>query len=384
MIKSTQSISIILTVALFLISFSPLALQAQTTSGTTQTTTSSATKTTTTSNSQALGYQTGVTTTTSTDGTKTISTNLLNCSAGALLAEVISTGVQSLVSDSVTSVVVSQVVPTVPINTSFDPNTIGIKQNSNTDLGAHTAQTIAGVPFGSSLDAMGWCVVNSIISYIADSTIAWANSGFNGSPAFLDNPENFFQSIADTEAARFIQNLAYNTGGINVCEPFRVNIALGLAQQYNTQYRGSCTLDTISNNFKNFTDGNATNVSSFWSTWNQASKPENNQWTSYIINNQQLRASIRAKNNTATFELGLNKGWLNFKKCEDKTAAENGDTSSCKTYTPGSLIESSLEKTLDVPKDRLVAVQKFDQVITAIVNNLIKVALNEVLSSSSN
>jgi hypothetical protein len=108
----------------------------------------------------------------------------------------------------------------------------------------------------------------------------------------------------------------------------------------------------------------------------------NNPWGAYIEAGEYLRAQIDVKQNTATFELGLNNGYLNFERCEDPAAAKKGDKSSCRTYTPGSLIESSLQDTLKIPKERLVAAEKIDQVITAIANALIKKALNQVLESN--
>ncbi len=359
----------VLILSIFIISAFPLYVNAETVN-----------TTTTGGTSQAATYL-GTTKTTSVsteNGLTTISTELLGCSAGALLAQIISTGLTSLVGGTVGKAVYS-VVPTVPVNSNYSYNETTLRQNSESQTSAHTIQQVAGIPFGSSLDSMGWCIVNSIITYIADSTIAWANSGFNGSPVFLENPEQFFTDLADLEAGKFIQELAYNTTGLNVCQPFRVNLGIGLSSNYSSnRFRGSCTLDTISKNFESFADGNNFNVGSFWSTWNTASKSQNNAWGSYLLANDYLYARTKAQNNTATFELGLNKGWMNFKKCEDEA-----DPSSCKTYTPGSLIQSNLEKTLGVPKDRLVSVQKFDQVITAVVNNLIKVALNEVLTSGS-
>ena len=103
----------------------------------------------------------------------------------------------------------------------------------------------------------------------------------------------------------------------------------------------------------------------------------------YIEAGEYLRAQIDVKQNTATFELGLNNGYLNFEKCEDPAAAKKGDKKSCKTYTPGSLIESSLQDTLKIPKERLVAAEKIDQVITAVANALIKKALNKVLEKDN-
>jgi hypothetical protein len=268
-------------------------------------------------------------------------------------------------------------------------------------------QSIFGVPFGSSWDAMAWCIVNSIITDIANKTIAWANSGFNGKPAFLQNPERFFQGLADREAATFLQNLAYDTTGLNICQPFRIQLAIGLSEAYGGTYnninrggavggngmisaygrRASCTMNQMVQNIQNFganniqvgttRSSNLNNYNGYWSAYQASTHPRNNIWGSYMMANDYMYARIKSQQNTAKFELGLNQGWLNFKKCDDPN---NQD--SCDIYTPGTLVQSSLEKSLGIPKDRLVAVQKFDQVITAIVNNLIKVALDKALEST--
>jgi len=114
-----------------------------------------------------------------------------------------------------------------------------------------------------------------------------------------------------------------------------------------------------------------------WEGWfSMTQNASNNRIGATILATDELYARISAKNNTAKLELGLNNGFLNYKKCTDPK-----DPKSCKTVTPGTVIQSSLEKSLNLPKDRLVLAQKFDQVIEAVVNNLIKVALNEVLNS---
>ncbi len=329
---------------------------------------------------------------------KGVASDVLGCSAGQLLSSVIQSGFNSLLG-SLGGQLSSQTQQLVPIDTQYtELEKAKIQENS-----AHTLQSVKGVPYGASWDAMAWCIVNSIISDIADKTIQWANSGFNGKPAFLQNPERFFDGLADKEAAQFINGLAYGAAGINLCQPFKLQVALGVSQAYGGSYLGgaggyggaggsqdayaaygkqaSCSMSQIQSNLQNIgknsisvNGGGGRSLNGYWSSWNQLRRDENNAWGSYMNAGDFLSAQITRQQNTAQLELNMNKGWLNFKKCSDPK-----DTRSCNTYTPGSLVESSLEKSLGIPKDRLVSVQKFDQVITAVVNSLIKVALDKVL-----
>lgn len=350
---------------------------------------------------QAEAYLTGAKEeSVSTEGVKNIAVDLLGCSAGQLLAQIITMGFNTLVSSLVGNAQ-NAVLRIVPVAESGEQG-----KDIKSQTSASTIQQHFGIPFGSSFDAMAWCIVNSIITYVADATIAWANNGFNGKPAFLENPDRFFETLAEKEANTFIHDLAYNTTGINLCEPFRVEISLGLSNAYgNSMYgspggmggqgsgygpyaqRASCSIDQMASNISNFGANNVrvsaggvsgNRLNNYWTSWNAVRQDRNNVYGSYMLATDYLNARISRQQNTAKFELGLNKGWLNFKKCEDPN-----DPKSCNTYTPGTLIQSSLEKTLSLPKDRLVAVQKFDQVITAVVNSLIKVALQKVLTNTT-
>ena len=120
-------------------------------------------------------------------------------------------------------------------------------------------------------------------------------------------------------------------------------------------------------------------TSGYWNNWNSVSQPENNRAGVYIQAGNFLAKQIAQKQDTAKTEISMNGGFLNFKKCEDVAAAKKGDTSSCKTTTPGALIKTSLENTIQMAKNRLVNAERIDQMITAITNSLIKKALNTIL-----
>jgi hypothetical protein len=354
-----------------------------------------------TQNSQAQAYLGGV----SSEGggasgaVGAISQGVGSCVASGILSRLSKYGIDAL-AGKLTGVISDMTTNTVPTNESGE-----VKTNIGLSTSASTVQTIAGMPTGSSWNSIAFCVVNGMIEYITDATIAWANSGFNGKPAFLENPELFFRNLADMEASSFISNIAYNTTGINVCEPFRIQLAIGLAETYGTGLQArrlSCSLDAIQNSFMNSgvdvgivgsggvqSSGSSTilglgtsttqkdlNLRGYWTIWNEARKPQNNPWGAYIMANDLLYGRITRQDNTARFEIGLNRGWLSYKKCSDPK-----DPNSCKITTPGTIIESTLNDTLGLEKERLVMATKFDQLVDTIVNNLIKVALNKALES---
>lgn len=239
-------------------------------------------------------------------------------------------------------------------------------------------------------DAVGYCIVNAMITYIADSTIAWINGGFNGNPAFVEDPGQFFKDIADNQAAGFLREIVGNTTGLDICQPFRLEIATGLGAGGAPAMGGpQCTLGSIAANAKSFqayTSG-ASPQSGNLSSWNaMTQQPQNNPYGAYLIAQKELQNRIAVKQNTATLDLTTGNGFLSFKKCNPDSKTTDPTTGktvqvkgACRTTTPGSVIEEQLNSRLKLGTDRLVLADKFDQVVDALVNQLIRTALSQAL-----
>jgi hypothetical protein len=339
------------------------------------------TSTNQTENAQARAYTQGIDqnrSINSSGAAANIAGGALACSAGQILGQLLTSAISSGINALLGSTGVSTTgAPRVPITA--DGTQLEAQSRTGTAASTGTLDPTGFTITQPSWDSIAWCVINTIIEYLIDATIEWAKTGFNGNPAFIDNPEQFFTSLADQEAGAFIQELVSGVakGGINVCQPFRVQIGINLARAYGTNGGGrrlSCSLDRIAGNFESFVNNNFQDEN-FYQDWFTVTQNDSNNFNgSYILGSDELYARVAARNNTAQLELGWNNGFLNFKHCEDKTRPE-----SCVTDTPGTLVQSSLEKSLGIPKDRLVLAQKFDQLVTVLVNSLIKVALNEVL-----
>src|SRR3989344_8765690 len=90
-------------------------------------------------------------------------------------------------------------VPVLPAKTwaqtdTIPPIPVSDSALRNKDVGI----TIMGytVP-GISLDYLMIIVVKAALERILDSTVEWINSGFEGNPAFVTDPKQFYSDIAD-------------------------------------------------------------------------------------------------------------------------------------------------------------------------------------------
>ena len=250
-----------------------------------------------------------------------------------------------------------------------------------------------------SLDSVGYCIINAVLEYITQATIDWINSGFDGNPAFVEDPEKFFGDIAETESAKFLQQVVQGATGIDICEPFRLQIVTGLSGgagggQFARQAR--CGFDDmkaalgssgVDFDYQAYTSGSADYSGSLDIWQNLYENDQNNTHGAGFLVAEELQKRLAIKQNTATLDLTMGRGFMSVKSCtKDSTTTDaNGNTvpvkGTCRTTTPGGVIEDQANRALGAGRERLVMADKFDQIITALVNQLIKTALSEVLSS---
>ncbi|MDD5318407.1 MAG: hypothetical protein PHF79_01100 [Candidatus Pacebacteria bacterium] len=317
-------------------------------------------------NSQAASAQN--TTQSNVSGSGSMTGAVGSC-VGSILGQAVARAATGLVGKAigtVTDKVANPLVPDQPVN--LEAAKIGI--------------VIFGVPTGISWDSIQYCFINAMITYITQSTIAWINSGFNGNPAFVSNPQQFFSDIADQQAGAFVQQVVGGTTGLNICQPFRVGVGIGLAKQYGSTFaqRSQCTLTQASANVNQFLNGNWSQGGGYKSWISMTQNPQNNPYGLSLMSNNEMYARIGTQQNTAQLQLGLNKGWLNIQQC-DKSAADDPERKSCHTTTPGGMIADAAAKQTGLAADRLVLANSFDQVVTALVNQLIKISLNKILQN---
>ena len=269
-----------------------------------------------------------------------------------------------------------------------------------TRVGITSADTVAraGDSNGSypSLDSIGYCIINAVLEILTDATIKWINEGFDGNPAFVENPEQFFKDLADVETAGFLREVVGGATGMDICQPFRLQIVTGLAGNTGDPYRNQsrCTFDDISQSlsqsgvkfdYNDYTSGRSPYSGSLDAWRSVTQNDSNNPYGAYFMAQQELQKRLSVKQNTAQLDLSMGRGFLSFKHCTEDSTTNGPDgkpvqvKGTCGVTTPGAVIESQLNNRLSSGNNRLVLADKFDQVITALVTALIKTALNEVL-----
>ena len=264
------------------------------------------------------------------------------------------------------------------------------------------------------LDAVAWTIVNLIIERMSASTVKWINSGFKGSPAFVENPEAFFGNMGDKIAGQFI----FSSPNLNfLCGPLQAKIKLALSNNYTQRDRRNwqCSVTGIANNvdafMNNFENGG-------WEGFFELSQGPNTPIGAYLQVEGEMMQQIANKQDLANKDLLQGKGFMSYKKCKSGTEVpppdSNGLTScdlsynnclkggkalpgecsealsNCnknnptagiavgdcadknkETVTPGSVISDQLNKQLGLGQDKLAAADEINEIVSALLNKLV-------------
>jgi len=233
------------------------------------------------------------------------------------------------------------------------------------------------------------CIVKSIaqaaIDQITRSIVTWINSGFNGQPSFVTNFNQYFANVADQAAGEFIKSSALSF----LCSPFAPQIKIAIAQSYanrNSASAGSCSLSKVTNNINGFLKGNW-GAGGWGGLLQFTTMPANNPYGAYAYAQIGLNSQIARKQGEANRVLSPG-GFISVQKCDNVPTVNYGSGSiqpqkNCKVTTPGQVVQDSLKTSLDSSVNQLQVAQNIDEIIKALVNQLILKSLYGGLANAN-
>lgn len=225
------------------------------------------------------------------------------------------------------------------------------------------------------LDTIAYAIAKTIISSMIGSLINWINSGFKGSPAFVQDLKRNLLEVADRAAGEFIRSL----GGVGsfICSPFQLDIQIALSVEYQQAREEkpieSCTLTGIVNNIEDFYNGVSEGGLEDWITITQ--NPE--AYTPYgqlLTARSAMRVKLANEEGQTLTEINWGQGFLSGKVCE-AIEGPNGSRESCSISKPGQTIANSLNKALGAGQDELVAADEINELIGALIGQLANQAI---------
>lgn len=215
------------------------------------------------------------------------------------------------------------------------------------------------------VDTGGRLAAKALVDKMVQSTVNWAQSGFEGNPAYVTDPKQYFTSLSDNIAGEFIagSDLGY------LCSPFQTQVRLALRNQYLEGPQYQCSLTQVIGNidafYSDFNQGG-------WDAWfSMTQNSGNNPYGAYLQAQIELDSRIAESVGLQEQQLDWNSGFLSWADC----IVPDPYTGEClkrgPTKTPGSVISEQLNNSLPAGLDRLVSAEHIDQVISAFANGLL-------------
>lgn len=211
-----------------------------------------------------------------------------------------------------------------------------------------------------TLDGIAFSLAKKVLAQGVRSTIDWINSGFNGSPAFITDLDQYFLNAADEVAGDFIaaSNFAQLCRPLQM--PVRFILDLSYRQARSYRERSQCTLSGAVGNVEAFMNGNFSEGG--WTQWfSIIANPENNIYGAAALGRAGLYGAVdQAQENAKTESLWGN-GFLSMKDCS---------SGKCIVVTPGNVISEYLNFNLTVGDRVLIESDEINELVGALFSQL--------------
>jgi hypothetical protein len=276
--------------------------------------------------------------------------------------------------------------------------------------------------------------IKQLAHQITLSIINWINGGFQGSPAFVQNPEGFFQGIGDNIAGNFIGGPGSPLAAL--CSPIALNVRLALAfDRADLSNNYACTLSQVISNVKGasingFTAGDFNQGG--WKAFAALAEPQNSFNGAYLQGKATLALQIQNKTVLNQSLLDQGGGFLSWQSCTPTPTVQGGtqatqapflaaqqpssitgalsqggglasvnipkapagsvgtvrtdpggNNQNCQTETPGSFISQQLNFAANSPLQQLDVQDNINAIVGALMSQLVNKALSAGLGAVS-
>jgi hypothetical protein len=228
-----------------------------------------------------------------------------------------------------------------------------------------------------TLDGLAWAFAKKAVNMMVQSLINWINSGFKGSPSFVQDLEGFLTNAADAAVVDYL--LEIEAIDSFICEPFRLDVSIAIKNQYRLgrdyQSAPDCTLTGIIDNIKGFTSGAQGSFSEGgWDDWLEiTTQPE--VYTAYgaaLTAEAGARARIINAKGEELSILDFGDGFLSMETCKQIPGSAKKD---CWIDKPGKIIQEALTFNLDSGRQALIQADEISEIIAALLGQFANMAI---------
>lgn len=216
-------------------------------------------------------------------------------------------------------------------------------------------------------------IATQALQQMTGDILEWANSGFDGEPAFVTDLLGYLQDVADDVAGDFIYGDELST----LCTPFKLDVITAVGKGYQQAQHGevkdrlACGIDQIAGgNPEAFLEGTAS--AGGWSMWFEiAVNPQNTPLGAKLAAQAALADAVAEAQYAEQKDIDNGRGFRSQKVCK------NGNED-CTIVKPGSIIADQVSFALQVPALKLIEADEMNEVIGALFGDLANQAITGV------
>lgn len=210
----------------------------------------------------------------------------------------------------------------------------------------------------------------TLISDIIRRVVSWANTGFDGNPAYVTNlPLHMLENISDPEAERIITGAQTEA----IAEPFRRDVRVALAKTYSQDTRApesSLRCDLSTEELSSLNSGDFAGGGGWSSFYTLAMSPSCNPLFAYYTAADQLEGSIASAKSREQTQLNWGSG---FRTVETNKSIDlgGGETTNLKrVVTPGFMIADHLKQTIGTGLRQSENADEIDEIVSALMSHI--------------
>lgn len=251
------------------------------------------------------------------------------------------------------------------------------------------------------LDGIMYAMAKQVLNQIADSTLAWVESGFQefgqpGNRGFIGDLDQFVANVGEQTYNQFVNEFRRRN---QLCGPYRDDVLMSVSAEY---YRnnpepaavqredtnaldpgggGDCLGGLGPEATEAFYNGNFREAG--WEAFDYSVRnPEASPVGAFLAENERLTARIQQSRRLDLQELQQNNGWLSVAACPESGSELHDATGKClddngnptiepAVQTPGTVVNNAINNVVDSDFRRLELADETNEIVGALMNQLV-------------
>ncbi len=241
------------------------------------------------------------------------------------------------------------------------------------------------------LDVFANTAKRILVRALVDSVIEWINNGYRGKPSFGINLKNVVKDAYYSA----VDDIIYGAGLGEICEDFNLPLKFAVSLYLSVpggKSKRKCVLEDIKKNYEK----EVKDLKRFYSMNKFLEinvRTSGSPFNIYYDVSRDLKKAAAAADENVKEELRNNRGFISFRKCNETynkwweemkkkkvpgyegPPVYNGSDmakENCSVVTPGSVLSDKLNASMKSDLDEIITADEFDEIIGAIVKDLMK------------